>query len=727
MHLEREESMNSATLPRPMLSEPNHPKPIPSEPNHPRPERLKPGSKRLKHKATSFLKLARNKIKPAPNFVPTASGLVVGYEKLSKTKEKVYIVGTDVHSLILGATRSGKTRCLILQSLGLMAMLGDSMILSDPKGEIYDCIGPYLRELGYTVSCINFKDPKKSQRYNILQLIIDAMDYGDIPKAIELTWDITSSLVPTGRGEPIWENGEASVIAGAIMAVVYDNRHKNKRQYQNMTNVYYFINTMCKAGEKGIMPLDKYVAEKDSSHPAAQLFAVALLAPSRTRGSFFTAALTKLRLFTSPYIYNMTHTSDFALADVGNGKHAVFIILPDGKETYNSLASIFVFQQYHALLEKADKMGGRLKTRVNFMLEEFGNFTKIPGFTQMITVAGGRGIRFNLVLQSFEQLDDVYGKEKASVVKDNCDCLIYLRSPNPNTNADISRRLGKYTTSSYSRSNSTTTKRSTQSNASMNLIARDLLTADEVCKIERPYALVMLSGHPPAITTLPDISKWSFNTIFGMGDIDHNARMRVHRNSLAQPAPQKEIEYWEDLKALYVYSRPLLHEEANGHGAADGMQVGAGYEGVHGDAGYGGAHGSTHEGNVNRGGFNNDFDLEDFPGDDYNSGPGDEGQDDIIGAIADIAVVGEGDVADYADDVADDGYWEEDGSGDYSGGGDGRWAAPGIDDGSESEEGADSDDSAAGKGSHAATAAANRPVHTSERALREMLERGDAY
>jgi len=483
-------------------------------------------------------------------------GIVVGHELLSKNKERLYAVDGDIHSLILGATGSGKTRSLLLQSIGFTALAGESIILSDPKGEIYDCVAPYLKNLGYKICCLNFKNPTKSQSYNFLQLVIDAVNEDDIPKAQSLVQDIVSSLVPDNpRSEPIWQNGERSILAGAIMAVVFDNRTKDKSYLQNMTNVYHFIGVMCKAGDKGIMPLDRYVEAKGENHPAVQLFKVALLAPSKTRGSFFTSALSTLRLFTSPYIYNMSHKSDFALEDVGNTKHAIFIILPDGKATYNSLASLFVFQQYHALLENADSIGGRLKVRTNFMLEEFGNFTKIPAFDQMITVARGRGIKFSMIIQSFEQLDKVYGKEEAKIVKDNCDCLIYLRSASPETNAEISKRLGKYTTSSYNRSNSTTSKHSVNSNAGMSLISRELLTPDEVGKIERPYILVMLGDDNPAIMTMPDLSKWFFNDMFGMGDKEFNTQMRMYRERQIPAVEQIDMRLWEDLNTLWGKDR----------------------------------------------------------------------------------------------------------------------------------------------------------------------------
>lgn len=478
------------------------------------------------------------------NFHPKG-GIVVGYQRQSKHKEKLDIVNGDIHSLILGDTGSGKTRSLWLQSIANIALAGESMVLSDPKGEIFDYTRPYLESLGYNVYCLNFKTPTKSHGYNFLQGVINAINSDDIPRAIDLVWDIASSLVPSSKGEPIWENGEASIIAGAIMATIYDN--KDNPKLQNMTNVYHFISIMCKSRDKGEMLLDTYADTQGQSHPAVPLFAVVLLAPSRTRGSFFTAALAKLRLFTSPYVYNMTRRSDFELKDIGHGKHAVFIVLPDGKETYNSLASLFAFQMYHALSDEADRLGGRLKVRVHFMFEEFGNFTKLPGCAQMVTVARAKGIILNLVLQAFEQLDKIYGKEDANTIKANCGCLIYLRSSSPDTNAEISRRLGKYTTSSYGRSNSTTASRSAQSGASMSLIARDMLTQEEVGRIERPYVLVMLAGHPPAITMMPDISKWFFNDMLGMGDEEHNQKLRMHRSSQIADNRQIEIQWWDDL------------------------------------------------------------------------------------------------------------------------------------------------------------------------------------
>lgn len=469
-------------------------------------------------------------------------GLVVGYKKKHHS-EKIYYLDEDIHSCIIGATRSGKTRCLVLPSIALTALAGESMIISDPKGELFSFTAPYLRHLGYEVIALDFKTPLKSNKYNFLQPVIEAVKKNHTSQAVDLTWDITASLVGEASGEKIWTNGEAAIIAGAIMAVVFDN--KERPEYQNFTNVYHFILNMCKT-EGGEMPINKYIREIPDNHPAKGLFGIAQVAPARTRGSFFTAALTTLRLFTNENIYSQTCRSEFHLSETGSRKRAIFIILPDEKNTFYSLAALFTYQNYVALVEAADARGGRLINRVHFFLEEFGNFTRIPSFANLLTVGGGRGIRFHIFLQSFAQLDEKYGKEASETIKDNCHAWVYLKTANVNTAEIISKKLGQYTTSSYSRSSSYHSGGSYNANlsASMNLIARPLLTEDEIMRIERPYALVMLAGFYPAITKLPDLSQWHFNTMLGLGDKEHNRLLREYREQVRPCFASQPIQLW---------------------------------------------------------------------------------------------------------------------------------------------------------------------------------------
>ena len=475
-----------------------------------------------------------------------SGGIIVGYEK-KKNTEKIYYIDDNIHSLVVGATRSGKTRSVVLQTIGNLGLAGESIIISDPKAEIFHYTSEFLKNLGYDIITLDFKNPSKSTRYNYLQPVIDAVNKEDYRKAEEYAWDITQGLVgeDNSKMEKIWRDGEMAVIAGAIISVVFDN--KEHPEYQNLTNVYSFISEMCKTvGQQ--KPINKYIESLPPEHPASTIFGIARIAPEKTRGSFFTSALITLRLFTSKSIYGMTCKSDFSLKQSGERKTVTYIILPDEKTTYYPLASLFVYQNYVSLVESADERGGKLKTRVNYILDEFGNFTTIPAFSNMLTVAGGRRIRFNLFLQSFSQLENKYGREIAENIRDNCQTWIYLKTASNETASIISKKLGCYTTSSYSRSSSYSKYQSGSNSESVNLISRSLLTEDEILRIERPYVLIIQTGLFPIITKLPDLSKWKFNNLFGMGNEEYNRVLRLERES---KRPVKEI---EDIKLWGIWN-----------------------------------------------------------------------------------------------------------------------------------------------------------------------------
>ena len=486
------------------------------------------------------------------------AGIVFGYERLSDKKEKIYCIDSNTHTIGIGATRSGKSRCLVLQSIGLLGLAGESMVITDPKGELYDNTSSYLEELGYKLRTLDFKDTRKSDRYNFLQPVIDALEKGDIQDAIDKVWDITESIMPENeKGEPIWKNGEASIIASSIFIVSFENI--NKYKYQNLANVYRFIIEMAvyrndDGGNSYILfeKLRDYLNSINQNHPAIDLLAIAEIAHAKTRSSFYTSALTTLKLFTNLNINSITSDTNINLKDIGRKKVALFIILPDEKETYYSIASLFVHQLYVSLVSQADKLGGKLRQRVNFLLEEFGNFTKIPNMASKLTVAGSRNIRFNLFIQSFKQLEEKYGKEVASIIRYNCENWIYLQTDDMETLEELAKRLGKYTTSSYSissnQNNGGSINTSTSSGSSVNLIARDLLSPDEIKKIKRPY-LLYLSRLEPAVMYCPDISLWNFNTIFSMGDEKHNTRLRFLKNMQRENKNNDipKVYYWDEI------------------------------------------------------------------------------------------------------------------------------------------------------------------------------------
>lgn len=465
-----------------------------------------------------------------------AGGLVIGKEDIKKSffsrkiKEKIYLITKDLHALIIGATRSGKTRNVVIETITMLILAGENVFIPDLKGEIRDYTEDTAKRCGYETICINFINPYESDRKNFLEPIVQALRRKDISRAIEETWSLVSQLVgePPEHGDKLWNDGEAATLAASIMAVCYDNQ--DHPEYQNLTNVFYFITEMC-SEYRGALPLQFYIDSLPEDHPAKILLAATKVAAMRTRSSFYVSAIMTLKLLTIPAINQMTNASDFDIEKlIEEGKKViVYLCLPARDKTYFPLASL-VLRQLSDLIDYAadEKYGGRVPVRWNFVDDELGNFTKITNMRQQTSFGTGKGIRHFMFIQSYAQLDDVYGEKVSQIIQDNADIKIYLRSPNLTTKKKISEDLGNYTTRSYSKSNNTpsgTFRNGGSDGESSNLMGRPLLYPDEVGKLQRPYSLVM-SDSDPAIMYAPDLSQYAMNEFLGMGDKEHNNRLR---------------------------------------------------------------------------------------------------------------------------------------------------------------------------------------------------------
>ena len=465
-----------------------------------------------------------------------AGGLVIGKEDIKKSffsrkiKEKIYLITKDLHALIIGATRSGKTRNVVIETITMLILAGENVFIPDLKGEIRDYTEDTAKRCGYETICINFINPYESDRKNFLEPIVQALRRKDISRAIEETWSLVSQLVgeTPEHGDKLWNDGEAATLAASIMAVCYDNQ--DHPEYQNLTNVFYFITEMC-SEYRGALPLQFYIDSLPEDHPAKILLAATKVAAMRTRSSFYVSAIMTLKLLTIPAINQMTNASDFDIEKlIEEGKKViVYLCLPARDKTYFPLASL-VLRQLSDLIDYAadEKYGGRVPVRWNFVDDELGNFTKITNMRQQTSFGTGKGIRHFMFIQSYAQLDDVYGEKVSQIIQDNADIKIYLRSPNPTTKKKISEDLGNYTTRSYSKSNNTpsgTFRNGGSDGESSNLMGRPVLYPDEVGKLQRPYSLVM-SDSDPAIMYAPDLSQYAMNEFLGMGDEEHNNRLR---------------------------------------------------------------------------------------------------------------------------------------------------------------------------------------------------------
>lgn len=461
------------------------------------------------------------------NSLNTKGGIVVHHEKRG-TKEIIYYIGKNLHTLIYGSSGSGKTRRILLVTMWLQILSGISIVTSDVKGEIYYFTHLLAELYGYKTYALDLRNPKKSIHYNFLQPILDALEEGDSAKAIDYTWDLVSVFVGEPKGEPLWTNGELATIAAGILIVALDA----PRQYKNLTNVYYFIAFMCKPGELGKLPLNKYLEKLDDTHPAKGVFAMAEIAPHKTRSSFFTSALGTLKLFTNPNIAEMTSQSDINLKDISREKSILYMMIPDEKKTTYSLVSTLITQLYMMQVELANENGGKVPVETDYNLDEIGNFPFIPVLGNMISAGRSRGIRLNLIIQDDQQLESKY-KDDFKNIKSNCQVKLYLKSDNPETLKRVSEALGKYTVevSSASASVSENKRDNMNYSSSASLTGRPLLEQAEVGRIKEPYALCMITGEYAGINYLPDLSEYRLNKLYGLGDEQHNVTIIQKREA----------------------------------------------------------------------------------------------------------------------------------------------------------------------------------------------------
>ncbi|MCD5401360.1 type IV secretory system conjugative DNA transfer family protein, partial [candidate division NPL-UPA2 bacterium] len=321
---------------------------------------------------------------------PEKGGVILGYEQ--KTG-RAWLETRDFHTLLIGTTRSGKTRRIIFPTIWHLAQAEESMIVTDPKGELYERSRDYLEEKGYQVTLIDFRNPRRGNSWNPLDPVVQSVKASDLSRASERAWDIAHMIVhqKPHTGDPLWPNGEESVIAALILASCME---APEEKYKHMGSCYAMLSGMGGTDEKGNVPLSDYLQQLPAGHLAQAAYGTALLAPEKARGSFFTGAAADLRLWADPGIIHLTCKQGHCLESAGREKTAVFLVIPDEKSTRHMLASLYIDQAYQALVDLAIKNRGCLPRRVNFLLDEFGNLPVITDFDKKLTVAGGRNMRF---------------------------------------------------------------------------------------------------------------------------------------------------------------------------------------------------------------------------------------------------------------------------------------------------------------------------------------------
>ena len=429
------------------------------------------------------------------------------------------------HYVYLGSSGSGKSVTCVINMVTFIANAKKprSIFVTDPKGEIYHTTSKMLHDKGYKVLTIDFRHPELSNHINILEPIIceyekyieyerlsnsatdeqEKLDFQNksISSYAETNRLITSlaSMITydkTQGKDPFWNNSAKNLLEGLIGFFLEEYKDgKIIREQITMTSIRKFQNSTME--EKNSKKFKLYIEQKPYGTKSKDSLIPILSSSENTYKSITSVFSEKMAIFDDVNVANVTSKSDFDFDILGKEKSALFVIVPDEDKIYYTLVTIILGLLYKELVKLANSNDNKkCPIEIDWICDEFSNCPPLvePSIESIISVARSRGLRYHLFIQSLSQLDNVYGKEVAQIILDKSG-LAYLKTNTMDTAEAISKRLGKKTIESNSISQSVSLT-NYNGNKSTSLIARDLLTPDEVKNLHYKTIIFPNIGYP---------------------------------------------------------------------------------------------------------------------------------------------------------------------------------------------------------------------------------------
>ena len=434
-----------------------------------------------------------------------------------KKLKKVWMDKETPHWVYLGSTGSGKSVTQVIPYCSFLSSAENkrSAFITDPKGEIFGTTSKMFKDRGYEVITIDFRNPEKSNKLNILEPIINEYEeymYYDKIKDSDISFNnmAIAHLAETNRlitslsemimkekveaKDPFWNNSARQLLEGLIGFFLEEYKLGNiNREQITMTSIRKFQNSSM--NEKNFNKFKEYLETREYGTKSKDSLTSIITASENTYKSITSVWGSKMSLFDDVNVANVTSTSDFDFGILGKKPTVLYVIVPDEDKTYFTLVTVIVGLLYRELVKVANSNDDKkLPVQIDFILDEFANCPPLSDIEAIVSVARSRGMRFHFFIQSFAQLDNVYGKDVAQIILDNCG-LVYLKTNTQETAEAISKRLGKRTIEQSSVSQSISLV-NYNGNRSTSLMARDLLTPEEVKQLHYKMIIFPIIGFP---------------------------------------------------------------------------------------------------------------------------------------------------------------------------------------------------------------------------------------
>lgn len=412
-------------------------------------------------------------------------------------------LGLDTHKhrrslnvLVIGGSGAAKTRSFVLPNI---LTANTNYVITDPKSEVLLATGGYLKEQGYDVRVLNLVNLEQSDGYNPFRYLRDEKD------VLKLVNNLIQSTTPKGSHEsdPFWTKAETALLQ-AIILMLFQEAPEYEQNFSMVMRVLEYAEVR-EEDEGHVSPLDLLFESIERRKPdsvAVRQYKVFKLAAGKTAKSILVSTAVRLAPFNLPQIQALTDHDDMDLYTLGEKKVALYAVIPDNDNTFNFLVSLLYAQAFQALYHSADQIHhGPLPHHVRFVLDEFAAMP-LPGFTRELATMRSRSISASVIIQNMAQIKELY-KDSWETIPGNCDTILYLGGNESSTHKYVSEMLGKATIDT--KTHGQTKGKSGSYSTNFQMSGRELLTPDEVRKLDNRYALLFIRGASPVMDEKYDL------------------------------------------------------------------------------------------------------------------------------------------------------------------------------------------------------------------------------
>ena len=399
---------------------------------------------------------------------------------------------------VYGSSGSMKTRSFCVNRILQAAVRGESLIISDPKSELYEKSSEYLRDQGYCVKVFNLVNPENSDSWNCLSEVegqeLMAQLFVDV---------IIKNTINNGKGDHFWDSCEMNLLKALVLYVDQSYAEQNR----NIGEVYRLLTL------SGESDLDSLFENLPPTHPAKAPYSLYKQASDTVRSGVIIGLGSRLQVFQSELIKKITTRDEIDLELPGQERCAYFLVTSDQDSTFDFLASLFLSFCFIKLVRYADKNceGGKLPVPVHILGEELTACGTIPDLSRRLSVIRSRNISMSCVFQNLAGLQNRYPLNLWQEILGNCDAQLFLGCTDSLTAEFISERTGLASVSVSSKSKQLGTWRisnyTPEYRETSGVGKRPVLTPDEVLRLPITQALVIIRGQKALKVEKMDYSK----------------------------------------------------------------------------------------------------------------------------------------------------------------------------------------------------------------------------